>query len=215
MFRKKLPFKEDKNDQLTQTTANLHVIQPFEESKHRRGRQLNHTNNIEKKEAPKPFQNQSTTCESKNQIKYKTINHKFRNKTDKILSKNYQDQVEEEQESSEDSFYQNKKKKHLSHEELNFKTQIIEIYSSNNEDNLELSDDMNFNYDDVLNNEIEKILIDIYNSNITKGSETIKKMDVRKYESNVREFLTYRSACTLKSLTSSTTYSCYRFYLIK
>ena len=47
------------------------------------------------------------------------------------------------------------------------------------------SDDMTFNYEDLLHNDIEKILIEIYNSNITRNSDSTNKMDLLKYEKNV------------------------------
>ena len=205
MYRKKLPFKEDKNQSTKsrgENPANLHVIQPFEESKTKRGRQLNiKTGNIAEQELK--VSPSSTGMQTKSQsIKLKSNqknNHKckVRNNTNKIISKAYQADdfaIEEENESSDsDSLYENKKRKELCQDDINFKdnpkySRVGEIYSSNENEageNYEFSDDMNFNYEDLLNNEIEKILIEIYNSNITRNSENAKKMDLLKYENNV------------------------------
>jgi hypothetical protein len=211
MYRKKLPFKEDKNEIMKskgENLVNLHVIQPFEESKTKRGRQLNSkTVNISEKSSknsPKTIQTQIHSQSIKSKTNKKNIPKcPRRNNTNKIISKAYEADdygIEEENEFSDsDSLYENKKKKELCQDEPNFKdnikySQIVEIYSSNENEvgeNYEFSDDVNFNYEDLLNNEIEKILIEIYNSNITRNSDSAKKLDLLKYENNVRLGLIY------------------------
>jgi hypothetical protein len=207
MYRKKLPFKEDKNDLIKskgENLVNLHVIQPFEESKTKRGRQLT-TKTVNIKDKTSKLSPNSIQVQMNSQsMKTKTNKNIFtkinrRNNTNKIISKAYQADdlgIEEENESSDsDSLYENKKRKELCQNESNFKdnikySQIVEIYSSNENDvgeNYEFSDDLNFNYEDLLNNEIEKILIEIYNSNITRNSDSTKKMDSLKYENNVKK----------------------------
>ena len=222
MYRKKLPFKEDKNEiskSKGDNLVNLHVIQPFEESKTKRGRQLtSKTGNVKDKESkisPNSIQMQINSQSMKTKTNKKNLRRcSRRNNTNKIITKAYQAEdfgIEEEDESSDsDSLYENKKRKELCQDDPNFKdnvkySQIAEIYSSNENDvgeNYEFSDDLNFNYEDLLNNEIEKILIEIYNSNITRNSENTKKMDLLKYENNVRKRFfncLFRSVCILKN----------------
>jgi len=222
MYRKKLPFKEDKNEILRSkgdNLVNLHVIQPFEESKTKRGRQLTSKTGNNKDKVPKLSPNSIQMQINSQSMKTKTSKKNLtrcsrRNNTNKIISKAYQAddfEIEEEDESSDsDSLYENKKRKELCQDDPNFKdnvkySQIVEIYSSNENDvgeNYEFSDDLNFNYEDLLNNEIEKILIEIYNSNITRNSENTKKMDLLKYENNVRKIFfntLFRSVCILKN----------------
>lgn len=206
MYRKKLQFKEDKNELIKprgENLMNLHVIQPFEECKTKRGRQLN-TKTVSppekiSKNSPKSIQMHLNSQSIKSKTNKKNVPKcQRRSNANKIISKAYQAdefEIEEEDESSDsDSLYENKKRKELCRDEPNFKdnikySQIVEIYSSNENEageNYEFSDDLNFNYEDLLNNEIEKILIEIYNSNITRNSDSAKKMDLLKYENNVR-----------------------------
>ncbi len=205
MYRKKLPFKEDKNElskSKEENIVNLHVIQPFEESKTKRGRQLSgktekicdNSSKNSAKSMQTPLNSQGMKTKT---IKKKNLKSAGRNNTNQVISKAYQADdlgIQEESESSDsDSLYENKKRKELGQDEDQFKdkikySQIVEIYSSNENDiaeNYEFSDDMNFNYEDLLNNEIEKILIEIYNSNITRNSDNTKKIDLLKYEKNV------------------------------
>lgn len=64
-----------------------------------------------------------------------------------------------------------------------------EIKSLDNSDDLvenyEVSDDLVYNCEDNLTNEIERILIDIYNNHISFNSKK-KKLDISKYEKHVR-----------------------------
>lgn len=52
-------------------------------------------------------------------------------------------------------------------------------------ENYEVSDDLVYNCEDNLTNEIERILIDIYNNHISFNSKK-KKLDISKYEKHVR-----------------------------
>ena len=169
MYKKKLPFKEDKNEIIkskVENLTNLHVIQPFEESKNKRGRQLNSkTVNITEnppKNSPKSIEMQINSQSTKTKTNKKILPKcGRRNNTNKIISKAYQADdfgIEEENESSDsDSLYENKKRKELCQDDSNFKenlkySQLVEIYSSNENDeaeNYEFSDDLNFNYEDL------------------------------------------------------------------
>ena len=54
-------------------------------------------------------------------------------------------------------------------------------------ENYEVSDDLVYNCEDNLTNEIERILIDIYNNHISFNTKK-KKLDISKYEKHVRLF---------------------------
>ncbi len=53
-------------------------------------------------------------------------------------------------------------------------------------ENYEVSDDLVYNCEDNLTNEIERILIDIYNNHISFETKK-KKLDISKYEKHVKK----------------------------
>ena len=104
--------------------------------------------------------------------------------------------VEEEFESSESEGSFRYKKKRMELFEI-YDTEVgggskeeIGIYSNGEEDEKnEISSDLQMHYEDNLNNEIERILIDIYNNHITANKK--RKMDINKYEKHVRLIIIY------------------------
>ena len=101
--------------------------------------------------------------------------------------------VEEEYESSDsDLSLKNQKKREILYDSVDlpdnliYKAEVESLENSQELENYEVSDDLLYNHEDNLTNEIERILIDIYNNHISFNSK--KKLDISKYEKHVRYF---------------------------
>lgn len=176
-------FKDHKNTSSSSNrirTTNVQVIKPNEEEelspspdyRPSRGRQISKGDNV------KP----STKLKERlrpNRIKISQRKNIFK--------------VEEDDDSS-DSDYSRRKRLAEDEEEIGFNfCDDIEISdgadgADGDENKDESVSDLHFHYEDNLNNEIERILIDIYNSHITSSNKK-KTFNLVKYEKHVRKFL--------------------------
>lgn len=94
--------------------------------------------------------------------------------------------IEEDIDSSDSEY--SRRRRLFTEDEEEVKFAYIEDNSDGDEAELglEIGGDMNFDYEDNLNNEIERILIDIYNSHISANIKK-KKLNVEKYEKHVSQ----------------------------
>lgn len=174
MLKKKLLYKEDKSQTMRMKQEN-DIVQE-EKVRGHRGRQL----------PGKQAQKNTYIITSSNK----------RNKD--VNSKSYKvDSFEEEEEyesSDSDCSIRNNRKRELLKESIEIPENLKYSYQANEsfEDSQELmenyegSDDLTFSYEDNLSNEVERILIDIYNNNVTTNSKA--KIDITKYEKHVTLF---------------------------
>lgn len=205
---KKLAYKEDKllnklniNSQLIQREQTQSQIKKTSI----RGRQMITKKNLQRQTNTAGNSLKSshitTTCESREK---KLKKMKLTSKMKRFIKKKIKDSknhdtnfltVEEEKESSDsDSFYKYKKRKILyEYEEeflrrQNFNFLDLESHDEN-KDNSQFSIELNIDNEEILNDEIEKILLDVYNANILSNQKS-KEFYLSKYERNVK-FLLY------------------------
>jgi len=201
---KKLSFKEDKffNNNIKSDL----LLNEEKSIDNKRGRQMISRKNFERTKNPagNSFKSsqQTTTCESRHK---KTKNIKLTSRMKRFIKKKIKDSkskcnfltVEEERESSDsDSLYKYKKRKVLYDYEVeftkrqNFNFLDLESHDENKE-NSQFSLELNIDNEEILNDEIEKILLDVYNANILNNLKS-KEFFLTKYERNVSYFISYK-----------------------
>jgi hypothetical protein len=119
----------------------------------------------------------------------KAKNFKLTNKIKRILKSKI---AKEESESSSDSLYKYKKRKVL----YDYEKEINELHSMNfldlesndEEENMKLSMDFKVENEEIISNEIEKVLLDIYNANILSNVKS-RNLFLTKYEKNVNNIM--------------------------
>ncbi len=211
MLKKKLLFKEDKSqmNRMKQNNERINKCsESLEDSKRTRGRQLNNKcNGVSQNNLLNTIKYQQiVSTENKTVSNIKIVQNKSKNKIyiNKIEklngynSKNYRAdsfEIEEDCQSSDSvcSIRNNKKRELLEDnselpENLKYSYQVESLDNSQEAmENYEVCDEFALTYGDNLTNEVERILIDIYNNHVYINSR--KKIDISKYEKHVKIFL--------------------------
>ena len=209
MLKKKLLFKEDKTHLYLKKNENykiLNDIESFEDAKKLRGRQLSiKTYNASQKNYMSKTKCKNKKFHNKSLIQLEQIKNKNKiniSKFEKIRllhPKSYladSIEIEEEYESSDsDCSIRKNKKRLLLHESPELPDKFKYYYRNdslnNSEEIIELceqSDDLEFTYgENNLTNEVERILIDIYNNHVYVNPRS--KLDITEYEKHVSKIL--------------------------
>jgi hypothetical protein len=195
---KKLSFKEDKF--FNKNIRSDLIPNQENTTENKRGRQMVSRKILERAKNPAgnslKSSQQTTTCESRHK---KTKKMKLTTKMKRFIKKKIKESksksnfltVEEQQESSDsDSLYKYKRRKVLYDYEIEFSQRqnlnFLDLESHDeNKENSEFSLELNIDNEEILNDEIEKILLDVYNANILNNLKS-KEFFLTKYERNVR-----------------------------
>ncbi len=213
MLKKKLLFKEDKN-QISQINQICKIkdegdnmiksIESYDDIKRIRGRQLNNKeNNVAQKCLLNTFKLSKVKNKGDNLKIVNKCNSKIykldKGSNNRFNSNNYRadyfemDDEDDYQSSDSDCSIRNNRKRELLEdnselpENLKYPCRIESLDNSQElMENYEVCDEFTLTYGDNLTNEVERILIDIYNNHVSVNLR--KKIDIAKYEKHVKYY---------------------------